>query len=136
MTPIPYSLAPRPDEGFLSFKNKQTLRNQRNQRQKITFLCKTNPICRGQNLLISCIHKPLRKIYIFVESQKQTQFKPNSNPNEAKRTQCQSGQSGKAFFSLEYISCGYFIAGRFMKIRIISAEAEVGLLRKRKIKLL
>ena len=108
MTPIPYSLAPRPDEGFLSFKNKQTLRNQRNQRQKITFLCKTNPICRGQNLLISCIHKPLRKIYIFVESQKRTQTNP---------TLGNTGKIGNVLYPLKYIRCEYFTAEQFMKIK-------------------
>jgi len=52
--------------------------------KKTTFLCKTKPIFgpfSGPKITLTSLTARLyRKIYIFVESQKQTQFKPNSKP--------------------------------------------------------
>jgi hypothetical protein len=44
-----------------------------------TFLCKTNPIYSCPYELIPCVLQLLCQIYVFVITQKQTQFKPNQS---------------------------------------------------------
>jgi hypothetical protein len=84
------------------------------------FLCKTNPIHRGQNCSIPLCTKELRKIYIFVESQKQTQFKPKftrRNFSEGRQAQfylsrclisgslCRLGNLGSFYHSEDGFTC-------------------------------
>jgi hypothetical protein len=81
MTQFLKYLAPWPDAGSTVVKKHTSIREiSEISVKKTTFLCKTNPIFglfSGQKMSLTLFIKRLYdKIYIFVESQKQTQFKP------------------------------------------------------------
>jgi len=74
-----------------------------------TFLCKTNPILSAVANSKSLCGKQLYHIYNFVESQKQTQFKPNFHPPKPwrRRTKPNLGNMGNIGYALE----GGYIGG-------------------------
>jgi hypothetical protein len=81
MNPFLTYLAPWPDAGSTVVQKHTLIREISGiSVKKTTFLCKTNPIRQGRICSIPLYNKVLYKIYIFVESQ----FKPNSKPNEPK----------------------------------------------------
>jgi hypothetical protein len=80
MTRILKYLAPWPKAGSTVVQKHTSIREiSEISVKKTTFLCKTNPILSAVADSKPFCNKALRKIYIFVESQKQTQFKPNQS---------------------------------------------------------
>jgi len=84
-------LAPVPVAGVV-VPSKNTTQSAKSASKNTTFLCKTNPILcpfsSSEMNLSPFTTRSCDKIYIFVESQKQTQFKPNSNPKIGFVSEC------------------------------------------------